>query len=212
MNNSYAKRTVLGALIITMSLIIIGISGSYAYFTSSVEKVPGSDGGVSFTSGDLTMDFVATDYINAEDVNLIDGSKYTTLGKKSAFSISLPSTTTVVSEATYDIFLTDVKLTANLKSQYLKWALHDSTKMVNSGTFATAELSSSQNADGTYDVTSFNILSGQSITKGETDSYTLYLWLENDPDVNQADKSGAPGAVNLLGGKLYFKIGFKATT
>ena len=214
MDKTIFKSTILGALIITMSLIIIGVSGSYAYFTTSVEKTAGRDPGFSLTSGSVKMNFETTNKLEGTNVTLINEGEYTTKGQSSKFSITLPSDANVVSSAKYNIYLTDIKITKNMQSKYLKWALHKNgaSEVIKTGDFSNVTLSEQANSDNTYNVTSFDILTDASISKGTTDSYTLYLWLENDPNVNQSDKSGQEGAVNLLDGKLEFKVGFRATT
>ena len=46
----------------------------------------------------------------------------------------------------------------------------------------------------------------QTISSTVTHNYVLYVWLENDPNVNQAD----PNGVDLRSGNLSFKVAFRA--
>ena len=54
-NQSSTKIYILGALIITVSLIIIGVSMSYAYFVNSVQEVNPDNKEVRISSGELEI-------------------------------------------------------------------------------------------------------------------------------------------------------------
>ena len=131
--------------------------------------------------------------INAISAGLVSDADILTEADYTQFSVTLPSTAKVDS-ATYTLYLTELTITDNLKSNYVKWALYDGngTSEITNGTF----LNATTGTDLTIDT-------GISISKGETDSYRLYIWLSNDENVNQID---------LLNGSLSAKVGFRATT
>lgn len=186
------KAYILGALVITISLVIIGVSMSYAYFVNTVQEVEAhkSNKGVTITSGALDMNFATTQTINASAVGLINASEVTTKANHTDFSIALPSTAKVNS-AKYQVYLTDLNISSNLKSTYFKWALYKGSTSVKSGNFSAVT------------GTTLTLLDSVSISKGTTDSYKLYIWLENNPNVNQT---------SLLNGSFSGKVGFTATT
>lgn len=191
--NNAKKRLILASLIIVMSIIIIGLSLSYAYYLNQVVEVNPENQKASITSGELTMNFATERVINAISAGLVSDTDILTEADYTQFSVTLPSTAKVDS-ATYTLYLTELTITDNLKSNYVKWALYDGngTSEITNGTF----LNATTGTDLTIDT-------GISISKGETDSYRLYIWLSNDENVNQID---------LLNGSLSAKVGFRATT
>lgn len=191
--NNAKKRLILASLIIVMSIIIIGLSLSYAYYLNQVVEVNPENQKASITSGELTMNFATERVINAISAGLVSDADILTEADYTQFSVTLPSTAKVDS-ATYTLYLTELTITDNLKSNYVKWALYDGngTSEITNGTF----LNATTGTDLTIDT-------GISISKGETDSYRLYIWLSNDENVNQID---------LLNGSLSAKVGFRATT
>lgn len=187
------KRLVLASLIIVMSIVIIGISLSYAYYLNTVEEVNPSNQGANITSGELTMNFATDRYINANSASLINDTEITTKADYTSFSVTLPSEADS-DTATYSLYLTELTITDNLKSNYVKWALYDGagTSMITSGDFTNATTG-----------TNLTLKDSITINKGETNSYRLYIWLSNDQNNNQID---------LLNGSLTAKVGFRATT
>lgn len=191
--NNMKKRIILSSLIIVMSIVIIGISLSYAYYLNTIQEINPSNQGTRVTSGELTMNFTTTQYINANSAGLINDADVTSDADYTSFSVTLPSNSDAAS-ATYSLYLTELTITNNLKSKYVKWALYNAsgTSRIATGTFENA-------ATGT----NLTLQDGISISRGETDSYRLYIWLSNDDNVNQID---------LLDGSLSAKVGFRATT
>jgi len=189
-DNSF-KAYVLGALIITVSLIIIGISMSYAYFANRVEEVNPDNKGVKIVSGKLVMNFATTRSISKTAAGLINDSEITSKAEHTDFGVTLPSEANVAS-AKYSIYLTDLNISNNLKSSYLKWSLYKSGAEVASGNFKDI---------GTN--TTLYLKENITINKGSTDGYVLYIWLSNDPNNNQTE---------LLNGSFSGKVGFRGVT
>lgn len=199
------KRIILGSLIIVMSIVIIGLSISYAYYLNTIEEVNPENQGTNITSGKLSMNFATSQYINATAAGLINdedvldpsNSNYT------EFSVSFADDNSV-SSATYNLYLTEISMTQNFKNEDVKWALYNSSNsQIASGNFSTANLSSTANGDGTYNADDITLASSVTITPGTTNSYKLYIWLSNDSQTNQID---------LLNGSLSAKVGFRATS
>ena len=187
------KRMILTSLIIVVSIVIIGISLSYAYFTNSVQELNSGNQGTNITSGELTMSLATTQSINANSASLINDSDVVSEADYTAFSVTLPSSADAAS-ATYSLYLTELTITDNLKDSDVKWALYDGSgsNQIASGNFANATTG-----------TDLPLQSNIPISRGTTTSYRLYIWLSNDPANQQID---------LLNGSLSAKVGFRATT
>lgn len=183
-----------------MSLVIIGISSSYAFYINEVEEVNKENQGVSVTSGDLTMNFATSRTITANAVGLINDADILTDADYTAFSITLPSGSDADS-ALYSLYLTDTTMTSNFKSSYLKWALYSGDTQVKTGDFSGVTLSNENN--GMFTATDISLLDSVAINNSDTVSYRLYIWLSYDENVLQND---------LLNGSLSTKVGFRAVT
>lgn len=198
------KRIILGSLIIVMSIVIIGLSISYAYYLNTIEEVNPENQGTNITSGKLSMNFATSRYINATAAGLIDDEDVLDPSNNNftQFSVSFADDNSVDS-ATYNLYLTEISMTQNFKNEDVKWALYNSSDVqVASGDFSAANLSSTANDDGTYNADDITLASSVTITPGTTNSYKLYIWLSNDSQTNQID---------LLNGSLSAKVGFRAT-
>lgn len=187
------KRILLGSLIIVVSIVIIGISLSYAYYLNEVQEINPDNQGTSITSGELTMNLTSEKYITANGASLINDADVVTKGDYTSFSVTLSSDADA-SSASYSLYLTELTISDNFKSEDVKWALYnaDGTSELASGDFS-----------GATSGTNLTLKDNISISKGTTNSYRLYIWLSNDPDNNQID---------LLEGSLSTKVGFRATT
>lgn len=204
------KAYVLGALIIVMSIVIIGLSVSYAYYINTIEEINPGNQGVSVTSGELTMNFATSQSINALSAGLIrdeDITKTTGGADYTAFSITFPNDSKV-DNAAYSLFLTDTTMTSNFKSSYVKWALYSADTEVAAGDFSGVTLTSSTGEDCSTkgvvcDASNISLRDNVAITKGTTTSYKLYIWLSYDETELQN---------SLLEGTLSTKVGFRAVS
>lgn len=202
------KRIILGSLIIVMSIVIIGLSISYAYYLNTIEEVNPENQGTNITSGKLSMNFTTDQYIKATAAGLINDEDVLDPSNNNftQFSVSFADDNSVDS-ATYNLYLTEISMTQNFKNEDVKWALYNylnsqTNSQIASGDFSEATLSSTANDDGTYNADDIALASNISISPGTTNSYKLYIWLSNDDQTNQID---------LLNGTLNAKVGFRAT-
>ena len=198
------KRIILGSLIIVMSIVIIGLSISYAYYLNTIEEVNPENQGTNITSGKLSMNFATSQYIKATAVGLIDDDDVLDPSNNNftKFSVSFANDNSVDS-ATYNLYLTEISMTQNFKNEDVKWALYNSSnELIANGNFSSATLSSTANGDGTYNADNITLKNDITISPGTTNSYKLYIWLSNDDQTNQID---------LLNGTLNAKVGFRAT-
>lgn len=190
-SQSSMKAYVLGALIITVSLVIIGVSMSYAYFVNRIEEVNPDNKSLIIKSGELVMNFASTKTITANAVSLVNDADITTNAPHTDFSVTLPSDSKI-DVAKYSIYLTDLIISDNLKSADLKWSLYNGGTSVASGNF-----------ENIGSNTSLYLKENIEISKGSTDGYVLYIWLSNDPNNNQTE---------LLNGSFSGKVGFRGVT
>lgn len=198
------KRIILGSLIIVMSIVIIGLSISYAYYLNTIEEVNPENQGTNITSGKLSMNFATSQYIKATAAGLIDDEDVLDPSNNNftQFSVSFAEDNSVDS-ATYNLYLTEISMTQNFKNEDVKWALYNSSnELIANGNFSSATLSSTANGDGTYNADNITLKNDITISPGTTNSYKLYIWLSNDDQTNQID---------LLNGTLNAKVGFRAT-
>ena len=198
------KRIILGSLIIVMSIVIIGLSISYAYYLNTIEEVNPENQGTNITSGKLSMNFATSRNINATAAGLIDDDDVLDPSNNNftQFSVSFAEDNSVDS-ATYNLYLTEISMTQNFKNEDVKWALYNlSNELIANGNFSSATLSSTANGDGTYNADNITLKNDITISPGTTNSYKLYIWLSNDDQTNQID---------LLNGTLNAKVGFRAT-
>lgn len=178
------------AIIFVLSIIIIGVSGSYAYY---VANLTGTKTVETSTAAKLnvTTTLSTADTISAAKLAIIDAADYLTKGEKVSFSVTNNSDSNV--KAKYTVKLTDMSLTKNLFSKYFKYDLIRDVGTANeqhfTGTFADATVT----AEGTTDTTAVTGKTKEIITDANavtldintTDTLVFYIWLENDAAVSQ---------------------------
>ncbi len=215
-NRNLTKMYFLGAIIITVSIIVIAISGSYAYFVNEVVKENGENAKVTINSGKLKMQMVfdtdsnSIKWSNAGLINVIDNddqeqSQVTISEDKlpkndkndyTSFTISFANGNEVA-KARYELFLTDVSATANFFNKYVKWVLFDvsngSSTQVAYGDFGDNTKVTKANGEAqvtgksAVNVNNISLLNNVTISSGESKKYKLYFWLEDDKNKNQAN-------------------------
>lgn len=209
------RYNVLGALMLTVAVIIIAISGSYAFFVNKIYKVNEGNNGVTITSGNLLMSFETSNEFSASSPNTLgglidvvadasdtddftlDATSLTVLKQKAKhtdFSIGIDSKSGI-KNAKYSLSLQDISISDKFKNKYVKYALYEGDILKAKGSFANY-------------TTGDKVLLSEVVASTSPTSYVLYVWLENDLGVNQADPSG----IDLRDGSLSFKVGFEAKT
>ncbi len=197
--SNYAK-----GIILTVALIVIGVSVTYAYFTS---KIAGEAKDTSLQAGTLRIDTnLDSDSINAINnlkLHLIESADI----EKKAESVSFYVKNTAESNisAEYDIYLTDISLSKNLYSKYFKWELLNGTTSIGNGTFENVTRTDTP-GDSESNTTLTNVerikLNTNKITiaPDSTDNLIFRMWLENNNEINQIELTNG----NFLG-KLYLE-------
>ena len=240
-NRNLTKMYFLGAIIITVSIIVIAMSGSYAYFVNEVAKENTDAAKVTITSGKLKMQMVFDEgsknisWSNAKLIDVVDDTQDNgetssinidenklpkdTANDYTSFTVSFASGNEVA-KAKYELYLTDVSATANFFNKYVKWVLFEvndgSNKQVAYGDFSKVTKSSAAASNGkdTVTVNNISLLSEVKISSNESKKYKLYFWLEDDKNQNQANdcSSGYDNCIDLREGKLSAKVAFRAVS
>ena len=184
---SFVKNTVL-IYVLVVSIIVIGISLSFAYFTMSIQG--SSDTGNNQAAIlNVTTTLTTADAINATSLAIIDGSEYLTKAESIEFTVTNNTDSNV--NALYTINMTDITISKNMLSQYFKWALviNSDTGNAITGSFQDLSLADEGNTDTSTVTIGSKVLiadeNARSLSIGATDTITLYLWLENDDNVDQ---------------------------
>lgn len=176
-------------MIIVVSLIVIGISGTYAYYTSSVSDAPTT---TTVKSGIFKVEssLETTSAINNTKLRLVKEEEKETKSEKVTFTVTSQSDSTV--DGQYFIYLKDISISKNLYSDYLKWELLQNGEVKASGDFG--DIASKRTDTPTSDeknnvrTTISNIKlneTGLNLEKNKTDTLIFRLWLQDDPNVNQ---------------------------
>lgn len=187
-SKSKAVKSGIFIAVFVLSIMILGISVSYAYFSANI--VGGSDTDENQVGKfNVTTTLTSGGAINATSLAIIDGSEYLTKAESIGFTVTNTAESTV--RAKYAINLTDITISKNILSKYFKWAIvvNSDTATAITGDFQDISLAT----EGTSDTTTVTIDSKVLVSEenaleldmGATDTLTFYLWLENDNSVNQ---------------------------
>lgn len=189
-----SKKNFARVMILVMALIVLGISGTYAYYTSTITgnavKTTASSGKIEITSSLETANAIQN-----TKIALINEDEISTKAEKLNFDINNTSNSTL--DGKYFVYLKNSKLSKNLYSEYFKWSLinKDCDETTNnctlaSGSFANARRTDTPLADEAENVvtTIDNIQLNSTaieIDKNSTQNLEFRLWIQNDPDNNQ---------------------------
>lgn|SRR5574344_69187 len=174
------KRTSVLYISITVLLISLAFSMSYAVLTAKVEGNSAATP-MSVNTSSLTIDFTTSEYINNNKMSLINDSEKTDKAEKNIFTISNSSGVM----AKYNLALTELVISDNLKSSDFKWELLKNDSIISNGDFSNA-----------ISATDYSISSVQSIGNNQTDSYIFRIWL-SESGTNQ---------IGLLNGSFNAKV------
>ena len=181
------KKLLLSALILVSSIVIIGLSLTYAYFETTYtgsENVTGNKAAVL----NVTTTLDSNTAINAQELSLINSGEVESKAKKFTFSVTNNSTSTV--KAKYTVNLSNYSITKNLQSKYFKWKLvvnNGGTSKTFQGTFenGTEPNGNDKTVQNNLSKELIKDAEGVELAVGATNNLTFYVWLENDAGVNQ---------------------------
>lgn len=176
--------------IFALSLFVLSFSVSYSFFTT-VPQINNPENATSHVATDyLDFDFGTTEYINNENITLVKPENVATEASKTVFNVARKAGSRY--EIKYNIYLTDLTISDNLKSEDFKWDLLQNGTSIYSGNFAATE------TNELFMLTPEPLLTDNDTSK----SYELRIWLE-ESNVDQA---------NLLNGTFSAKVGIDVYT
>ncbi len=158
MNNKQLFRSIL--LIVLVLAVGIGIAYSYAYFSP---VTIGNGNTNSITAANFSVDFATSRYISNLSGTLIDDNLRSTSAEHTDFTVTPTGNVNIK----YDIYLSSISISNNLKSSYLKWELLENNIVINYGNFS--DIGSATQLKLNTDI----------ITSSSAKSYVLRLWLSS---------------------------------
>ena len=176
MNN--LKKHIVIYVTIVLLLVIGTFTITYSYFLA----LPKADDTITpsnVETGKLVLDFVTNTYINADKLSLINDSDKDTEAPYTEFIVSHNEESNV--SASYDLYITELEISENFKSEYFKWELvrvsQGTEEIINSGNFLNATTGNDFK------------LNSNTITLSVDDIhlYKLRIWLSNDENKNQLE-------------------------
>ncbi len=187
LNNS--KKNLVKVMILVVALIVLTVSGTYAYFTT---KFTGAPSTTKVTSGIFKVEssLESVSAINNIKLRLIDYEERATKAEKLTFTVTSPLDSTVAGE--YFVYLKDIELSKNLYSSYFKWELLQDGTMVANGSFDEAvRKNTADPLEEDNVLTEANDIQLNTtailLPKHETQTLEFRLWLENSTTEDQID-------------------------
>ncbi len=173
------KKEIVISIIFVLALLLIGISATYAFFSrrieSSKEKTQSN-----VISGVLDIDFITNKYIHNTQTFLVKDDEIFEKADKSVFTIKRSSESTV-DNIKYNLYLDIIVLSEELKSEYVKWALYDTSTPDNNSIAI-----SNGNFKDIGDLTKIQLNQTQIyLPKEDSHDYTLFVWLSYSDTVLQ---------------------------
>ncbi len=186
------KKLLISASILAVSIVLIGFSLTYAYFTvgyGGKADINGNQAAILNVDSDLKN----ASAINETEMALINAEDVDTEAKKVTFDVINQGTSTV--NAKYVVKLINYSITKNLSSKYFKWKLvvnPGESEQVFTGNFLQNEEDEGTKlvGDASDKLTGLNmelVSEDEALTLniGKTDHLVFYVWIENDNDLNQ---------------------------
>ena len=166
-------------------ILIIGffIYSSYAYLSMKVEGTGTENKAVSKNSFDVT--YSQSSNISLTNASLINDADKASEASLSKFSVTLND----LDSAEYSVSLTNLYVSSNFQSSYVKWELinTDNNNVLNSGSFSSCTgCSNGSYQSGTATKTLLSKSSSNKLTKNKKVNLGLRVWLSDaGSSVNQ---------------------------
>lgn len=178
-------------LIFVVSLFFLSFSASYSYFTITPNITSSEeDRTTNVTTDYLDVNFTTSSYINNDNLVLIKPENVATQAERTTFNIGKKDGITY--NIKYNIYLTDITISDNMKTEDFKWELLQNDSPVYSGTFVNAETGKD-----------LMLTTNPLVLSTETNAnYELRIWLE-ETDIDQSE---------LFNGSVSAKVGVDVYT
>ena len=183
---------------LVISFIVIGISGTYAYYTMTIIGSP-TETRANAGVFKVTSSLEDVSAINNTRLRLIDSADKEAKAEKITFTVtSLPESTV---DARYYIHLKNIEISKNLYSSYMKWEIAKTTgEVLAKGDFSQLlrdgeplpneennVLTNAKDLDLTTNAQTMTKEDGLVLVKKTQETLIFRMWLENDPNINQID-------------------------
>lgn len=188
-NKSLTKYSIM-VIVFVISVILLGVSLSYAYFTAYFNGISDTTPGKAAIL-DVTTTLTSVPVINAARLALIEAPEYKEKAEKIEFSVTNEATSNI--NAKYTLKLVEMSLTKNLFSQYFKWKIvvNEDTSEEKSftGDFSDESITpeGTNELDKVTDLTKMLLNEDEALTLeiNKTDQIKFYIWLENAENIDQ---------------------------
>ena len=177
--------------IFAISLFILSFSASYSYFTVTPNYASSAEERTTNVTTDyLDFNFITSKYIHNTNMLLIKHEDIAEKAEKTSFTVSKKEGVTYTIK--YNIYLTELTISDNLKSEDFKWELLQNNSPIYNGTFKNAKTGE------------MLMLTEQPLVLSDATSasYELRVWLE-ETDSDQSD---------LFNGSVSAKVGVDVYT
>lgn len=126
-----SKNYVIICAIFVVSLLILGISLTYAFFETDISS---NFTETKFTTGTFSMDTNLTDasVINATNMTLLNTDEVESKSEKINFTAQAKNNT----NAKFNIYLKNITISSNMIDSSFKWQLLADNKVISSGDFS----------------------------------------------------------------------------
>ncbi len=179
--------------VLVVSLIVIGVSGSYAYFTTSISGTP-TETTISSGKFEVTSSLEGANAIKDLSLSLINSDEVASKAKSLDFTVISTSNSTI--NAKYDIYLRGITLSKNLYSSDFKWELVNKDCIENcvlsNGDFSNVERVGNavegEEANVSTTVKDIKLTSDSVLLHKDTTQNLIFrIWLQNDESRNQIE-------------------------
>jgi len=145
-----------------IAILVLTIGFAFAYFGAT-----GSTSAQRITSGELSINFESTNILRATRLIPITEDQVETTASEINFTVKNNGSL----NGYFDIYLTEVDISDELKDAYFKWRLYEGDSIIAEGNF--------------LDIGTEKLLKGNiGLTKSQTKSYKILVWLE-ESNTNQ---------------------------
>ncbi len=170
---------------IILLLVVVSVSGSFAWYTASV-KNNGEVYNTVVTAGSLRMGFENSQYMNVDDMVIISPEEIASLAPKSTFDVKNVGS----SDASYELYF-NATVSNNLIHEDFKWELLIDGESVKSGNFGTlTKNTNDQTTTAQFKITNTPV----TLNVNQVNSCVFRVWLQeanrNQIDLTEGTLSG----------------------
>ena len=178
-------------LVFVISLFTLAFSGTYSYFSVTTNYATTEEERTTYVTTDyLDVDFTTDEYINNTSLMLISNDDVATKAEKTKFTIAKKDGKSYAIK--YNIYLTELNISDNLKSSDFKWDLLQNGVSIYSSSFEGAV------TGDTFMLTAEPLLLSTDVSA----SYELRVWLEETTN----------DQIELLNGEFSAKVAIDVYT